>query len=122
MKTAIINVKTEPIVKAHAQQVAKEMGLALGSLINGFLHNLIKSRRVEFTAYAHEEPSEFMIKAMQEAVADEKQGRVSPSFNNAKKASSWLDKEHNTEYHIIYCKTSDEVEEVEKTLKNLINF
>lgn len=93
MKTAIINVKTEPWVKERAQKVSEEMGLALGSLINGFLHNLIKTRRVEFKAYANEEPSEFMLQAMAEAAEDEKQGRVSPAFADPKKALAWLDKE-----------------------------
>ena len=93
MKTAIINIKTEPIIKLRAQKIAQEMGLALGSLINGFLHNLIKTKRVEFTAYKHEEPSEFMIKAMEEAIEDEINDRVSPAFDNAKEAGTWLDKE-----------------------------
>ena len=93
MKTAIINIKTEPQVKTRAQKVADEMGLALGSLINGFLHNLIKTRRVEFTAYSNEQPSDFMIKSIKEAEADEQQGRVSPIFKNSSDASMWLDKE-----------------------------
>lgn len=86
MKTAIINVKTEPEVKTRAQKIADEMGFALGSLINGFLHNLIKTKRVEFTAYEHEEPSEFMIKALREA----EEGPISPRFDNADDAIAWL--------------------------------
>ena len=93
MKTAVINVKTDPHIKARAQKIADEMGLALGSLINGFLHTLVKTKRVEFKAYAYEEPSSFMINAMQEAEEDEKKGRVSPAFENAHDANDWLDKE-----------------------------
>ncbi len=93
MKTAIINIKTEPIVKLRAQKIAQEMGLALGSLINGFLFILINTRRAEFTAYAHEEPSEFMIKAMEEAIADEINNKASTVFDNSKDEAAWLYKE-----------------------------
>lgn len=92
MKTAIINIKTEPQVKTRAQKIADEMGLALGSLINGFLHNLIKTRRMEFTAYSYEEPSNFMIKSLKEAGEDEQKNRVSPVFKNSDDALVWLDK------------------------------
>jgi addiction module RelB/DinJ family antitoxin len=93
MKTAIINIKTKPIVKTQAQQIAEEMGFGLSTLINGFLNQLIKTRRVEFSTYPKEEPSEFMIKALKEAEEDVKEGRVSPRFDNTKEAIAWLRKE-----------------------------
>ena len=93
MKTAIINIKTKPMVKTRAQKVAEEMGFGLSTLINGFLNTLIKTKTVTFTALPKEEPSEFMIQALKEAEEDVKAERVSPRFDNAKDALAWLHKE-----------------------------
>lgn len=89
MKTAVINIKTTPLVKSRAQVVAQELGFALSSLINGFLNTLIKTKTVEFTAIKKEEPSAFMIKALKEAEVSP----TSPTFNTAKEAIDWLNQE-----------------------------
>jgi len=93
MKTAVINIKTTPIIKARAQKVAKDLGFGLSSLINGFLNTLVKTKTVEFTALPKEEPSEYMIKSLREA----ENSPISPRFNNAKTAIAWL-KDPNRKY------------------------
>lgn len=44
-----------------------------------------------------EEPSEYMIKALEESERDMKEGRVSPIFDNTKDATAWL-KDENRKY------------------------
>ncbi len=92
-KTAFVGFKTAPAIKIKAQEVANDLGLNLSVLLNGFLQNLIKTRRIEFTAYPKEEPSEYLIEVLREAEEDIKKGRVSPAFSNAKNAIAYLHKE-----------------------------
>lgn len=88
MQTAVINVRVEPKTKKEAQTVAKNLGFSLGSLIEGYLKHLVRTKTVHFSL---EEPSEYMIKSLKEAEEDIKAGRVSPSFDNIKDALAWLD-------------------------------
>lgn len=87
MQTAVINIKTEPKIKKQAHEIAKNLGFSLSSLIDGYLRQLIRTKAVDFRL---EEPSEYMIKSLNEAEADIKAGRVSPSFDNTKDAIAWL--------------------------------
>lgn len=50
MKTALINIKTEKNLKDHARQVAKQIGLPLGTILNNYLRHLIDEPRVVFSA------------------------------------------------------------------------
>lgn len=50
MNTAAIYVKTQPEVKEKAQQIAKTLGLSLSTLVNIWLIQLVKTRRVNFSA------------------------------------------------------------------------
>lgn len=88
MNTAVINIKVEPTIKKKAQKVVEELGLSLSGVINGYLRHLVKTKTVHFSL--NEQPSEYMIKSLEEAGEDIKAGRVSPTFNNAKDAISWL--------------------------------
>ena len=88
MNTAVINVKVEPTIKKKAQKVAKDLGLSLSGLINGYLRHLIKTKTVTFSL--KEDPSEYMIQALKEAEEDVKGGRVSPTFDNAEDSIAWL--------------------------------
>ena len=89
MNTAVINVKVEPDIKKKAQRVVEELGLSLSGVINGYLRHLVRTKAVHFSL--SEEPSEYMIQSLKEAEEDIKAGRVSPNFNNAEDAISWLD-------------------------------
>lgn len=88
MNTAIINIKTQSKIKQEAQQIAKELGISLSALINGYLRQLIRTKRVELTL--DEEPSEYLKEAIQKAREQRKRGEVSPIFDNAKDAIKWL--------------------------------
>jgi addiction module RelB/DinJ family antitoxin len=89
MRTAVINIKTEPELKAQAQALASNLGFSLSSLINGYLRQFTKTKTVYFTA-KHEEPSDFLIQALKESEKDRKTGRTSPAFDNTVDAIAWL--------------------------------
>lgn len=88
MNTAVINIKIEPDIKKKAQQIAGDLGFSLSSLINGYLKQLIRSKRVNFSL--SEEPSDYLIQTLKESKEDIKAGRVI-SFKNSQDALGYLD-------------------------------
>ena len=89
MKTAVINIKTDPELKTQAQAIAADLGFSLSSVVNAFLKNLTRTRTITFSAA--EEPSDYLIQALKESEEDRLAGRTSPTFDNAKDAIAWLD-------------------------------
>ena len=49
MAKTVLNVKTDKEVKDQAQQVAKELGVPLSTVVNAFLKQFIKDRAVLFS-------------------------------------------------------------------------
>lgn len=49
MKTQLL-IKTDKKLKEEAKKVAEEMGLPLNIIMNNYLKDLIKNRRIEFQA------------------------------------------------------------------------
>lgn len=92
MNTAVIITKTDPEVKRQAQALAKELGISLSSMLNGYLRQVIKTKRVTFSS-EDEEPSEYLIKLMRDGDKALKAGKASPSFDNAKDAIDFLEKQ-----------------------------
>lgn len=72
MNTAVINIKTNPQTKAKAQALAKELGLSLSALLNGFLHQLIKTKKVTFST--EEELSDYLNEVIKNAREYKKKG------------------------------------------------
>lgn len=89
MDTAVINIRTDALVKTQFQQVAEELGLGVSALLNALMRQVIKTKRVELEARP-EIPSAYLIKALQDSAEDIRKGRISPAFDNAKKAIDWL--------------------------------
>ncbi|MBU2632728.1 type II toxin-antitoxin system RelB/DinJ family antitoxin [Patescibacteria group bacterium] len=88
MNTAVINVKTEPEVKHEAQILAKKFGVSLSSLVNAYLKQLVRTKKIEFTL--EEKPTTHLLSILNLAQEDIKTGKVSPRFKNADDASKWL--------------------------------
>ncbi len=88
MNTAVINIKTESEIKQKAQVLAKDLGMTLSALINGYLRQLIRTKRVELTL--DERPSRYLKEAIKAARQERKRGQASPIFDNAKNAIKWL--------------------------------
>lgn len=90
MNTAVINIKTEPDVKFQAQLVAKQFGISLSGLVNAYLKQLVRTKKVEFTL--EEEPTEKLMRVLMLAKREIKNGKVSPKFTNSQDAIKWLNK------------------------------
>lgn len=90
MQTTAIYIRTEPETKRQAQKVAKEIGMSLSGLVNTYLKQVIRTKKVEFSL---EEPSEYLIKAIKRARENRKQGKGSPIFTNIEDDLKWLEKQ-----------------------------
>lgn len=92
MQTAAIYVRTDPAIKTKAQKVAKELGFSLSSLMNAWLRQLIKTKTITFSTL-DETPNAYLKSLMRQAKKDLKAGKASPSFDNAKDAIEYLEKQ-----------------------------
>lgn len=92
MNTAVINIKTEPQVKAQAQRVARGLGLSLSALINAFLKQFVKTKKVTFSL-DDEIPNKRTIAILKQAEKNYKQGNTSPAFKTGEEAVAWLEKQ-----------------------------
>ena len=50
MNTAVINIKMHPKLKQEIKAVAKELGLSVGAIMNAYMRDLVRERRVVFSA------------------------------------------------------------------------
>ena len=72
MSTTVMSLKTDKAIKEKAQTIAKDMGFSLGTLINAFLRQFVKTKTIHFEA----EPApkldqkSKMQKMIEEAAAD----------------------------------------------------
>jgi len=92
MNTAVINIKTQPEVKAKAQEIAKAIGVSLSSLLNAYLKQFIKTKTVTFSA-DDEIPNKHTLALMKQAEKDYKKGNTSPAFKTGEEAVAWLEKQ-----------------------------
>jgi addiction module RelB/DinJ family antitoxin len=88
MNTAIINIKTEPDLKYQAQLVAKQFGVSLSGLINAYLKQLVRTKKVEFSL--EEIPTDNLTQLLKTAREEIKKGKISPKFSTSQAASKWL--------------------------------
>ena len=92
MNTAVINIKTQPEVKAKAKEIANDLGISLTVLLNSFLKHFVKTKKVTFDL-DDEEPSDYLISVIKKAEQNRKEGKGSPTFNNAEDSIKWLHKQ-----------------------------
>jgi len=93
MNKTVMSVKTDKKLKEQAQKIAKEMGFPLGTLINAYLRQFVKSKTVYFTALQ----STTMTKALEselKQIEEDIQNEVnlSPEFKDMKDAIKYLKK------------------------------
>ncbi len=93
MNTAVINIKTQPEVKAKAQEIAKEIGVSLSSLLNAYLRQFIKTKSITFSAREEEIPNARTVKALKKAEENYKKGNTSPAFKTGEEAVKWLEEQ-----------------------------
>jgi len=93
MNTVSILIKTDPQVKAEAQETAEKLGYSLSSILNAFLRQFVKTKTINFNAELPEEPNEYFKSQLKKAREDRLKGKASPIFNNAKEMTAWLEKQ-----------------------------
>lgn len=93
MNTSAIYIKTDPQLKKQAQMTAKELGLSLSVIVNGFLKQFIKTKSVTFSAQEDEIPNEYLRSALKKAEENIKKGNHSPVFKTGEEAVAWLEKQ-----------------------------
>lgn len=49
MEKTLLNIKTDRKLKRDAQRAARELGLPLGTIVNAYLRELIREKRVVFS-------------------------------------------------------------------------
>ncbi len=86
--TAVINIRTDLVIKTKAQKIAERLGLSLSAVINGYLRQLIRTKSISFSL--EEKPTKYLLNSLKKSKEDIKAGYVSPAFDNADEALRWL--------------------------------
>ncbi len=73
-------------------ETAAELGMPLSSIIKAFLKQFIRTKSVEFNV-RNEEPSEYLIKTIKQALKDKKEGKASPVFKTGQETIKWLEEQ-----------------------------
>ncbi|MDP3997502.1 MAG: hypothetical protein Q8P73_03310 [bacterium] len=88
MKKMAINIKVDSVVKEEAQKVAKELGFSLSGVINAYLKEFLRTRRIN-VGLREEELSDWAKRELKMSQADYRAGR-STSFGSEKEALVYL--------------------------------
>lgn len=79
MKT-ILNIKTDKDIKLEAQKTASELGVPLSVVVNSFLKQFVRDKKVTFSTYA--KPSPYLRKVVAEATEDLQSGKAIGPFDS----------------------------------------
>jgi len=79
MKT-ILNIKTDVNVKKQTQEIAKELGLPVSTIINTFLKQFIRDKEVTFSTFT--KSSNYLKKIIDKAEEDLNKGNVEGPFTS----------------------------------------
>ena len=81
----LITVKTDKTLKQAAQELAAEIGVPLGTLINSFLKQFVRNKEVNFSVSY--KPTEYLKRSIEESRKDYAEGRytVAHSIEELKK-------------------------------------
>ncbi len=90
MDTTVINIKTDKRVKQEAQQVARDLGLPLGTILNAYLREFTREKRVVFSVPPV--PNQRLRKLLEKVRNDMKIGRKSAGPFTYEEAVNYLDK------------------------------
>lgn len=88
MKTAVINIKTDPKLKKQAQEIASNMGLSLSVVMVNYLKKFVQEKSIDFSAPL--EPSDYLLESIKKSEKELSRGEVSPTFDNVEDAIAWL--------------------------------
>ena len=86
----MINIKADKEVKEGAQKIARNLGLPLSGIINAFLKDFIRSRKISFSVIPKMSPAlEEILRGVEADIGRKK--NMSPAFSSADLANSYLD-------------------------------
>ena len=89
MKT-MINIKTDREVKEKAKKIASELGLPLGTILNAYLKEFIRTKEAHFSIPP--KITSKLEKILDSVEKDLKKGKnLSPVFSSTKKMDDYLD-------------------------------
>lgn len=84
----ILNVKTDVQLKAQAKQVASDLGVSLSAVINNYLQEFVREKRVVFEdRYT---PNAVTAKKLTEALKDIESGNNIYTFDSLEEADAFL--------------------------------
>ena len=89
----LINIRTDARLKKEAQNVARDLGISLSSILNAYLRELTQEQRISFAV--HPTPNLKTRRILDAAIQDIKKGNkkaFSPVFSDVDKAMGWLEK------------------------------
>lgn len=85
----MLNVKTDKEVKREAVKVAGEIGIPLSTVVNAFLKEFVRERKITFFADSLTRPN--IAAMLKKASADYRKGKnISSIFSSPQKISSFL--------------------------------
>ena len=91
MNTAVINIKVDPETKSKAQKIAEELGFSLSSVINGYLKQLVRTKKLSFKIHEEDlELSDYAKEMIRQSEENYKNGDY-VSFDNPEDALRFLD-------------------------------
>ena len=84
-----LNFKTDKDLKNRAKKMASDLGLPLGTIMNHYLKEFVRERKVIFTN--HPTPTKKVVHELKEISRDIRSRKnLSPTFNNTDDAIGWL--------------------------------
>jgi addiction module RelB/DinJ family antitoxin len=70
----LITVKTDKTLKKAAQEVAEEIGISLGTLINIFLKQFVRTKEINFSVSY--KPTPYLMKVIEEGMKEYSEGKL----------------------------------------------
>jgi len=84
----LISIKTDKDLKKAAQETAEELGFSLGTLVNGFLRQFVRTKEISFsTSY---KPSDYLMSVIDEAEKELASCKL-PVYKNTKELRKALE-------------------------------
>jgi addiction module RelB/DinJ family antitoxin len=72
----LLTVKTDKILKKSAQEVAEEIGISLGTLINSFLKQFVRTKEVNFSVSY--KPNAYLRTSIVDGLKEYEEGKLPP--------------------------------------------
>jgi len=89
MAKTLINIRADVDVKSKAQKVARDLGMPLSTVINGYLKQFIRTKEVHFSLEGQLKPS--VKKRLDRLMKEAREGKnLSPAFSNVEGMDAYL--------------------------------